>query len=126
MELLQQTIGIHPQEAGIVVISQKEEIIFKNNQITQCEFAAAWETSPVIRCTPKVLKENSEEFVHQKLILQGNTFRIPREEKHSIWLEYLKEVTIENNTFDAPYIVYQKCVGKINESNNKICYETEK
>lgn len=97
------------------------EVIFRNNEVTQCEFASMWETSPVIRYSPKVMKENSEEFVHGKLVLAGNTFSIPKEEKHSIWLEYLREAEIVDNTFDAPYVIHKRCVGNVTEENNKIC-----
>jgi len=97
------------------------EVIFRNNEVTQCEIASMWETSPVIRYSPKVMDEKSEEFVHGKLVLTGNNFSIPKEEKHSIWLEYLREAEITDNTFDAPYIIHQKCVGSVTEENNKIC-----
>lgn len=96
-----------------------KEIVFRNNEITRCDFASTWESSPVIRCTPKVMNKNSEEFVHGKLTLTGNTFSHPTEEKHSIWLEYLKEAEITDNTFDAPFEVHKKCVGNIIEQNNK-------
>ncbi len=97
------------------------EIIFKNNEVTNCEYASMWETSPVIRYTPKVMNEKSTEFVHGKLILTGNTFKEAKENEHSIWLEYLKEAEITDNIFDSPYIIHEKCVGKVTEQNNKIC-----
>ncbi|MBE6755639.1 MAG: hypothetical protein E7555_04185 [Ruminococcaceae bacterium] len=97
------------------------EVVFRNNEVTRCEIASMWETSPVIRYSPKVMDENSEEFVHGKLVLTGNKFSVPKEEKHSIWLEYLREAEITDNTFDAPYIIHKKCVGSITEENNKIC-----
>ncbi len=97
-----------------------KEIIFRNNQVIQCEFASMWETSPVIRYSPKILKKSSKEFVHQRLVLEGNTFKMPKEESHSIWLEYLKEAVIKNNTFDAPFKIHKNCVGTVTEENNKI------
>lgn len=96
------------------------EIIFRNNKVTGCEYASMWQKSPVIRYTPKVMNEKSEEFVHGKLILTGNTFEKPKEASHCIWLEYLREAEISDNTFDAPYIIEKKCVGKITDKNNKI------
>ena len=97
------------------------EVIFRNNTVSRCDFASMWETSPVIRYTPKVMNERSEEFVHGKLTLENNVFSFPKEESHSIWLEYLREAEIRNNTFDAPYVIHKKCVGKVTEENNKIC-----
>lgn len=97
-----------------------KEIVFRNNMINQCEYASMWETSPVIRYTPKVMDEKSEEFVHGKLILTGNTFSKPKEDLHSIWLEYLGEAEIRDNTFDAPYKITTKCIGKIIDESNTV------
>ena len=96
------------------------EIIFRNNIVNQCDYASMWETAPTIRYTPKVMKEDSEEFVHGKLVLTGNTFSNSKEESHSIWLEYLGEAEIKDNTFDAPYKIMKKCVGKVIDENNKV------
>ncbi len=97
-----------------------KEIVFRNNRVTRCEYADMWEKSPVIRYTPKVMDENSREFVHGKLVLTGNTFEKSSEGTHYIWLEYLREAEISGNTFDAPYEVVKKCVGNVVEKNN-IC-----
>lgn len=94
------------------------EIIFRNNRVTQCEYANMWEKSPSIRYTPKVMNENSTEFVHGKLTLTGNTFEKSREGTHYIWLEYLREAEISGNRFDAPYEVIKKCVGNVIEKDN--------
>ena len=94
------------------------EIIFRNNRVTQCEYANMWEKSPVIRYTPKVMDENSTEFVHGRLTLTGNVFEKSREGTHYIWLEYLREAEISGNSFDAPYEVIKKCVGNIIDKNN--------
>lgn len=94
------------------------EIIFRNNIIINCDYAKMWQGAPTIRCTPKVMNESSEEFVHGKLTLVNNVFRCPREGEHLIWLEYLREAEIKNNIFDAPYSVKTKCVGKVDEENN--------
>ncbi|MBR3589212.1 MAG: hypothetical protein IKL16_06570 [Clostridia bacterium] len=97
-----------------------KEIVFKNNIVNQCEYASMWESAPVIRYTPKVMKEDSEEFVHGKLVLTGNTFSVPKEDYHSIWLEYLGEAEIKDNIFDTHYKITTKCVGKVIDENNKV------
>lgn len=94
------------------------EIIFRNNRVTGCDYGATWEGSPSIRYTPKVMNQNSEEFVHGKLTLTGNKFENARHGKHSIHLEYLKDVDISDNIFDAPYAIASHCVGNITENNN--------
>lgn len=96
------------------------EIIFRNNCITNCEYAQMWENAPSIRYTPKVMNENSKEFVHGKLVLKNNVFRKARNGEHCLWLEYLREAEIENNVFDAPYNIKIKCVGNINDNNNTV------
>ena len=94
------------------------EIIFRNNTIINCEYASMWEGSPVIRYSPKVMDENSTHFVHGRLTLTGNTFSLPKEEKHRIYLESLREAHITNNIFDNPYEIVSKCVGSIYDENN--------
>ena len=94
------------------------DIVFRNNTVSCCEYAAMWEGSPVIRCTPKVMNENSTEFVHGKLVITGNEFRNPPTGEHLILLEYMSETFIEDNVFDAPYSVKTKCTGKIKDKNN--------
>ena len=49
-----------------------KEIIFRNNHVIGCEYAKMHESAAVIRYTPKVMNEQSEEFVHGKLVLTGN------------------------------------------------------
>ena len=95
-----------------------KEIVFRNNYVDSCEYAEMWENAPVIRYTPKIMDENSAEYVHGRLILSDNTFRNPRNGKHYIHLEYLREAEISGNDFDAPYVIVQKTVGKISEKNN--------
>lgn len=94
------------------------EIIFRNNTVTRCEYASMWEGSPAIRYSPKVMDKKSKEFVHGKLTLQNNVFSLPKEGKHRIYLESLKEADISDNIFDADYEIIKKCVGKINDNNN--------
>lgn len=95
-------------------------ITFKNNVVDACEYASMWETAPIIRCTPKVMNEKSTEFVHQKLIIANNTFKNSLNKTHSIWLEYLRNAEITNNSFDNEYSLHTKCVGNILENNNTI------
>lgn len=99
-----------------------KNIVFRNNTVDGCEYAAMAETAPVIRCTPKVMNENSDLFVHGRLIIENNIFRNAAYETHSIWLEYIKEVIIRNNTFDAPYKIHQHVTGEIKDENNKLSF----
>ncbi len=96
------------------------EIIFRNNRVVNCEYAAMWEGSPVIRYSPKVMDENSREFVHGKLTLTDNSFEASKKRKHNIYLEYLKEAEIKNNIFDAPYEITTRKSGEITDSGNII------
>ncbi len=96
------------------------EIIFKDNRVTACDYANTYENSPVIRYTPKVMDENSKQFVHGKLSLLNNRFENAQNGKHGIWLEYLREAEIVGNEFDAPYIICTKCVGKIDDRENNL------
>lgn len=96
------------------------DITFRNNTVFCCEYAAMWEGSPVIRCTPKVMDENSSEYVHGKLTVTGNKFENPPTGNHLILLEYMKEAVITDNVFDAPYSVKTRCVGNVTEKNNTV------
>ncbi len=93
-------------------------IVFRNNIVDECEYAAMAETAPVIRCTPKVMDEYSRQYVHGKLTVENNTFLNPTFSHHSIWLEYIKEVVISNNTFDAPYDIHTVVTGNVEDNNN--------
>lgn len=95
------------------------EIIFRNNRVISCEYASTYEGSPVIRYSPKVMDETSEQFVHGKLTLTGNSFELPVYGVHRIRLEYLKEAVIEDNVFDAPYEIDAFKSGSITDRNNK-------
>ncbi len=97
-----------------------KEIVFRNNHVVGCEYAEMWKNAPVIRYTPKVMNENSKEFVHGKLVLAGNTFEKSCFDNHYIHLEYLREAIITDNIFDAPYIIEKNVVGSIVDDNNKI------
>lgn len=95
-----------------------KEIIFRNNRVENCEYGVMWEGAPVIRYTPKVMNETSEEFVHGRLIVKENTFLKPHFDNHLFWLEYLKEAIIEDNVFDSDYGIRTYRVGNIVDKNN--------
>ena len=97
-----------------------KEIVFRNNKVINCDYSATWENAPVIRYTPKVMREKSEEYVHGKLVLTGNSFEKPKENAHCLWLEYLREAEITDNVFDAPYNIHSHCLGRVFEKNNVI------
>lgn len=96
------------------------EIIFRNNVVDNCDYRKMYDGSPVIKYSPKVMDENSKEFVHGKLIVENNEFKNPVENDcFLINLEYLREARITNNTFHKPFKVTQKVVGDVIEENNK-------
>ena len=97
-----------------------KEIIFRNNRVENCEYGVMWEGAPVIRYTPKVMNETSEEFVHGRLIVKENTFLKPHFENHIFWLEYLEEAIVENNVFDSDYGIRTYRVGNIIDKNNTV------
>ncbi|MEE1503345.1 MAG: hypothetical protein UGF89_03750, partial [Acutalibacteraceae bacterium] len=76
--------------------------------------------APVIRYTPKIMDENFQGYVHGSLIVENNTFKKPIGEKHVLWLEYLKEAEIKNNTFDTDFEVITKNVRTIINENNTV------
>ncbi len=96
------------------------DITFRNNKVINCEYASMFENAPVIRYTPKVMNENSTEFVHGKLTVENNFFEIGNHNTHCIHLEYLREAHIKNNLFDAPYKIVENVTGTIIEENNFI------
>ncbi len=95
-------------------------ITFRNNEVISCNFGKTREGSPVIQYTPKVMNENSEEFVHGKLSVYNNRFQKAFWGKHTFALEYLNEAEIYNNSFDAPFSINEKICGAINEYDNII------
>lgn len=96
------------------------EIIFRNNHVCGCDYGETYEGAPIIRYTPKVMNEKSEEFVHGKLVLRDNTFEKSYFGTHSIRIEYLKSAVIENNSFDDEFTISALHVGNITEKNNKV------
>ena len=97
-----------------------KEIVFRNNHVSGCEYAKTHQSAPAIRYTPKVMNENSEEFVHGRLVLTGNRFEKPSLDAHCIWLEYLREAEISDNVFDAPYTIEKHHTGAVTDINNVI------
>lgn len=100
-----------------------KKVVFRNNHVVGCEYGNTWDSAPSIRYSPKVMNEDSNEFVHGKLILSGNTFEKSWSGTHSLWLEYLREAEISDNTFDAPYSIRTRCVGSVTDKNNKLSAE---
>ena len=95
-----------------------KEIIFRNNVIDACDFGPTFKGAPTIRYTPKVMKKKSREFVHEKLILENNTFKNSYGDTHLIHLEYLENAVIRNNVFDKAFKIETICTGEfINENN---------
>ena len=96
------------------------EIIFRNNHVSGCEYAKMHQSAAAIRYSPKVMNENSEAFVHDRLVLTGNRFENPILGKHCIWIEYLREAEIADNIFDSAYTIEKTHTGVVSERNNII------
>ena len=79
-----------------------------------------YDDAPVILYSPKVMDENSKQFVHGKLTVTGNSFERPVCGKHFIHLEYLREAEFTNNSFDAPLRIETFCTGDVIKNNNII------
>lgn len=88
-------------------------IIFRNNVVLNCDYHVTWEGAPVIRYSPKVMRENVDTFVHGKLTVEGNIFKKPADGKHRFLLQHLKEAVIKNNIFDAEFEINKINTGKI-------------
>lgn len=101
------------------------DISFTNNYVERCELASMYPNGPVIRCTPKVMDENSKEYVHKSLKIEHNTFKLPVSGKHYFWFEYIENVSVNNNYFDAPLEIVEKSVGRIKQLNNCIKKEVD-
>lgn len=97
-----------------------KEIIFRNNVIDACDFGPTFKGAPTIRYTPKVMKKKSREFVHEKLILENNTFKNSYGDTHLIHLEYLENAVIRNNVFDKEFKIETICTGEVINENNII------
>lgn len=97
------------------------EIIFRNNVVDNCDYRKMYEGSPVIRYSPKVMNENSKEYVHDSLIIENNEFKNPVENDcFLIDLEYLREIAIKNNIFHKPYKLTKKVVGDVEDVGNEV------
>ncbi|MBO5064914.1 MAG: right-handed parallel beta-helix repeat-containing protein [Clostridia bacterium] len=88
-------------------------IIFRNNVVSNCEYHETVYGAPVIRYSPKVLRENVDTFVHGKLTVEGNIFKNPTTVKHRFLLQHLRKAVIKNNTFDAEFEIQAFNVGQI-------------
>lgn len=95
-------------------------IIFRNNIVTGCGYGMGKDGVPAIRYSPKVMRQNSREYVHGKLTATGNRFEEPPCGSHSIWLNYVREAEIRDNRFDAPYTVKTHCVENVCEEGNLV------
>jgi len=97
-----------------------KEIIFRNNVIDACDFGPTYDGAPTIRYTPKVMKKNSKDFVHGKLILENNILKNSYGDAHLIHLEYLENAVIRNNIFDKEFKIEEICSGEVINENNII------
>lgn len=94
------------------------DIVFRNNILINCDYHVTWEGAPVIRYSPKVLREKVDTFVHGKLTVENNVFKKATLGKHRFVLQHLKEAVIRNNTFDADFEIVSEQVKTIVNSNN--------
>ncbi len=97
-----------------------KHIVFRNNEVIGCDYGHTDTDSPVIRYSPKVLREDSTAFVHGKLTVSGNTFKEATLGVHTLRLAYLECAEITDNTFDAPYGISAHCTGEIIDKNNTV------
>lgn len=97
-----------------------ENIVFKNNMVINCDYAETCPGGAAIRYTPKVMDEGSREFVHGRLVIEGNTFKKAKLGTHNFHLEYLGEAEVTGNVFDSAYSF--ECVhsGAVKDENNTI------
>ncbi len=91
------------------------EIIFRNNLLSNCSYAKMYPGAPAIRYSPKVMDENSEQYVHGKLTLTDNRFENAVCGTHLLHFEYLREVEMKGNSFDAPYRIEKIHTGNVKE-----------
>lgn len=95
-----------------------KEITFRNNEVIYCNFGNMGEFGPVIQYTPKIMNEEFDGFVHEKLNVYSNRFLTPVRGKHIFHLEYLSDADIYDNFFDAPFELIERHCGCIKEINN--------
>lgn len=88
-------------------------IIFRKNTVINCDYHITCDGAPSIRYSPKVLRENTDSFVHGKLTVENNTFKNPPTDKHRFLLQHLKEAVIKNNAFDADFEVVSINVSEV-------------
>ncbi len=97
-----------------------KDITFRYNEVICCNFNNTWIGAPVIQFTPKVLNENSEAPVHEKLSVYNNRFSKSLYNKHTFVLEYLQRAEIYNNIFDSEFSIIDKKCGEISCKNNTV------
>ena len=96
-------------------------ILFRNNRVDGCNYGNNYPGGPLLCYSPKVMDEASAAYVHGKLTVDGNDFRNSfRGGTHIFHFEYLGEVELANNVFDAPYAVTTRCSGDVSERNNTV------
>jgi hypothetical protein len=96
-------------------------IVFRNNEIIGCDDGrTGGGKAAVIRYSPKVMKEDSGEFVHGKLTVTGNTFREARDGYHALQLSYLAAAEIADNRCDAPLTAECRHCGEIRLTDNPV------
>lgn len=88
-------------------------ITFRNNKIINCDYHETWNGAPVIRYSPKVLREDIDTFIHGKITIENNVFKKPAAGKHRFLLQHLKKAVIKNNIFDAESEIESFNVGEI-------------
>ena len=93
-------------------------VIFRNNQVIGCNYGNNYSGGPLLCYSPKVMDANSEAFVHGKLTVEGNEFRQPYRGNHVFRFEYLGEVEIVGNTFDAALTVDPHHCGNVTVRDN--------
>ncbi len=95
------------------------DITFRNNTVINCDYHVTWEGAPVIRYSPKVLREKIDTFVHGKLTVENNVFKNATLAKHRFLLQHLKKAVIRNNAFDGDFETECFNVSDIESYNNK-------
>ena len=88
-------------------------ITFRNNKVINCDYHETWDGAPVIRYSPKVMRENVDSFVHGKITIENNIFKNPATGKHRFLFQHLREAVIKNNIFDAELKIESFNVGEI-------------
>ena len=94
------------------------DITFRNNIVDSCNFGNTWEGAPAIQVTPKIMNDASREYVHKSLVITNNRFINPEWGRHTFVLEYIENVSVKDNYFDAPFEILEKVTGSIESEGN--------